>query len=143
DHPNVARTFEVGRVDGEYFLALELVEGESLFTLLEAAATARAPLSAPLLAWIGTQICAGLHHAHTRRDPSGKSLRLVHRDVSPRNVLLSFEGAVKLIDFGVARARGQLSRTQAGNVKGTIAYMSPEQARGQPIDGRADLFSLG
>src|SRR5687767_2412086 len=134
DHPNVVRIYEVGRSDNEYFLAMELVQGKPLQALLRRAQETRALLLEPrLAAFIVAQAAAGLHHAHNLTDPLGNTLGLVHRDVSPQNVLLSFEGSVKVIDFGVARALGRITETQTGGMKGKFGYMSPEQARGEDL----------
>src|SRR2546428_13009839 len=89
------------------------------------------------------KVCEGLDYAHNKRDPSGREMHLVHRDVSPQNVLISYEGEVKLIDFGIAKAAGKASKTQAGILKGKFGYMSPEQVRGLPLDRRSDIFAAG
>jgi eukaryotic-like serine/threonine-protein kinase len=144
DHPNVVRIYEVGRSDSEYFLAMELVQGKPLQALLRRAMDTRSSVLEPrLAAFIVAQAAAGLHHAHNLTDPLGNTLGLVHRDVSPQNILLSFEGSVKVIDFGVARALGRITETQTGGMKGKFGYMSPEQARGEDLDLRADIFALG
>jgi serine/threonine protein kinase len=144
DHPNVVRIYEVGRSDHEYFLAMELVQGKPLQALLRKAHETQASMLEPrLAAFIVAQAAAGLHHAHNLTDPLGNTLGLVHRDVSPQNILLSFEGSVKVIDFGVARALGRITETQTGGMKGKFGYMSPEQARGEDLDLRADIFALG
>jgi hypothetical protein len=144
DHPNVVRIYEVGRSESEYFLAMELVQGKPLQALLRRANDSRAHVLEPrLAAFIVAQAASGLHHAHNLTDPLGNTLGLVHRDVSPQNILLSFEGSVKVIDFGVARALGRITETQTGGMKGKFGYMSPEQARGEDLDLRADIFALG
>jgi serine/threonine protein kinase len=144
DHPNVVRIYEVGRSDNEYFLAMELVQGKPLQALLRRAQDTRTSVLEPrLAAFIVAQAASGLHHAHNLADPLGNALGLVHRDVSPHNILLSFEGSVKVIDFGVARALGRITDTQTGGRKGKFGYMSPEQARGEDLDMRADIFALG
>ncbi len=144
DHPNVVRIYEVGRSDSEYFLAMELVQGKPLQALLRRAQDTKTNVLEPrLAAFIVAQAAAGLHHAHNLTDPLGNTLGLVHRDVSPQNILLSFEGSVKVIDFGVARALGRITETQTGGMKGKFGYMSPEQARGEDLDLRADIFALG
>jgi eukaryotic-like serine/threonine-protein kinase len=147
DHPNVVRIYEVGRSGNEYFLAMELVQGKSLSALLRRAQDPERPTPSPieprLAALIIAQAAAGLHHAHNLTDPLGNPLGLVHRDVSPQNLLISFEGSVKVIDFGIARALGRISETQTGGMKGKFGYMSPEQARGEEIDLRTDIFALG
>jgi len=143
DHPNVVRINEVGRTENEYFLAMELVQGKALAALLQQSERAKTPLPHALGALIVANAAAGLHHAHQLTDASGELLHLVHRDVSPQNIMVSFEGSVKVIDFGIARALGRLGDTSSGSLKGKLGYMAPEQARGEAIDARADIFSLG
>jgi serine/threonine-protein kinase len=143
DHPNVVRINEVGRTDSEYFLAMELVQGKPLASVLQQAERAKTPLPHSLGALIVANAAAGLHHAHQLTDAGGHMLGLVHRDVSPQNIMVSFEGSVKVIDFGIARALGRLGDTSSGSLKGKLGYMAPEQARGEPVDARADIFSLG
>jgi serine/threonine protein kinase len=143
DHPNVVRIIEVGHDGEEYFLAMELVQGKPLSAVLRKAARERRPPSPALSAYIIAQAASGLGYAHALTDGEGRPLGVVHRDVSPQNVLLSFEGAVKLIDFGVARAFGRVAHTSPGGLKGKIEYMSPEQASAEEVDHRADVFALG
>jgi serine/threonine-protein kinase len=144
DHPNVVRITEVGRTDsGEYFLAMELVQGKPLASILQQSERAKTPIPHPLGALIVANAAAGLHHAHQLTDASGDLLGLVHRDISPQNIMVSFEGSVKVIDFGIARALGRLGDTNSGSLKGKLGYMAPEQARGESVDARADIFSLG
>ena len=143
DHPNVVRITEVGRTDNEYFLAMELVQGKPLAAILQQSERAKTPIPHNLGALIVANAAAGLHHAHQLTDASGNLLGLVHRDVSPQNIMVSYEGSVKVIDFGIARALGRLGDTNSGSLKGKLGYMAPEQARGEPVDARADIFSLG
>lgn len=143
DHPNVVRINEVGRTDTDYFIAMELVQGKALASLLQQSERAKTPLPHAIGALIVANAAAGLHHAHQLTDGSGTLLHLVHRDVSPQNIMISFEGSVKVIDFGIARALGRLGDTNSGSLKGKLGYMAPEQARGEPVDARADIFSLG
>ena len=143
DHPNVVRITEVGRTDNEYFLAMELVQGKPLAAILQQSEKAKTPIPHNLGALIVANAAAGLHHAHQLTDASGNPLGLVHRDVSPQNIMVSFEGSVKVIDFGIARALGRLGDTNSGSLKGKLGYMAPEQARGESVDARADIFSLG
>src|SRR4051794_13255719 len=138
DHPNVVRIVEVGRAANDYFLAMELVQGKPLASLVRRAIDRQKPLDPKLAALIIAHTCQGLHHAHGVSDSAGHPLGLVHRDVSPKNVLISFEGGVKVIDFGIARAMGRLSETSTGGMKGTVGYMSPEQAKSEVIDRRSD-----
>ncbi len=143
DHPNVVRITEVGRTESEYFLAMELVQGKSLASILQQSERTKTPIPHNLSALVVANAAAGLHHAHQLTDASGNLLGLVHRDVSPQNIMVSFEGSVKVIDFGIARALGRLGDTSSGSLKGKLGYMAPEQARGEPVDARADIFSLG
>jgi serine/threonine-protein kinase len=143
DHPNIVRITEVGRAGDEYFLAMELVQGKPLASILQQSEKAKTPIPHHLAALIVANAAAGLHHAHQLTDASGHPLGLVHRDVSPQNIMVSFEGSVKVIDFGIARALGRLGDTVAGSLKGKMGYMAPEQARSENVDARADLFSLG
>jgi serine/threonine protein kinase len=143
DHPNVAGIVDNGKVEGYYYLAMEYVEGHSLLALSERARSMKIPLPRGLLAFVIGELCAGLAHAHAARDSKGRHLAIVHRDVTPQNVMIGYDGAVKLIDFGVAKARARLTQTEAGFTKGKLSYMSPEQARGEELDGRSDLFSVG
>ena len=144
-HPNIAQVFDFGEVAGEYFLAMELVQGESLQRVLRRAQKLDLPdLPMPFAVSIAIELCKGLHYAHTRRDDAGRMLGLVHRDVSPENVMLSYAGAVKLVDFGIAKtALAGGSKTKTGAVKGKYLFFSPEQAQGQPLDARSDVFSAG
>jgi serine/threonine protein kinase len=143
DHPNVVRINEVGRTDTDYFIAMELVQGKALAAVLQQSERAKTPLPHPIGALIVANAAAGLHHAHQLTDAAGNLLHLVHRDISPQNIMVSFEGSVKVIDFGIARALGRLGDTNSGSLKGKLGYMAPEQARGEAIDARADIFSLG
>jgi serine/threonine protein kinase len=139
-HPNIAQVIEVGRqADGGHFLVMEFVHGEDLHDLLAHGGA----LWPGLAVLVALQVAAGLHHAHELTDLDGQPLRVVHRDVSPSNIRVSYEGTVKLIDFGIAKATAGSFVSERGTIKGKYAYMAPEQASGQPIDGRADQFSLG
>jgi eukaryotic-like serine/threonine-protein kinase len=144
-HGNIVQVFDFGQVDGEYFLAMELVEGQPLSRVLKRAQSkGLAALPAPLAVSIAIEMCKGLHHAHTRTDEHRRPLGLVHRDISPDNVLVSYEGEVKISDFGIAKARlAGRQETEAGVVKGKYLYLSPEQALGQELDARSDVYSLG
>jgi serine/threonine protein kinase len=136
-HQNIVPVFDFGKIDDQVFLAMERVEGKDLGSSLARAATHRVP---PLLAaFIAAECCQALDYAHQRRGPDGVALGIVHRDVTPRNVLLSWSGEVKLTDFGIAALAGEASRT----VLGTPLYMAPEQARSEPIDPRADIYAIG
>src|SRR5690242_3937961 len=135
-HQNIVPVFDFGRIDDQVFLAMERVEGKDLGSSL---ARAGAPLSPLVAAFIAAECCQALDYAHHRRGPDGALLGIVHRDVTPRNVLLSWSGEVKLTDFGIAALAGDAR----GSAVGTPAYMAPEQARGEPCDARADVYAVG
>jgi tRNA A-37 threonylcarbamoyl transferase component Bud32 len=140
-HANIVAVLDFGRIEGEYFIALESVHGRDLRQLLDRlAGTSLLPLEQAL--HIAAEVARGLDYAHRCRGPDGEGLGLVHSDISPHNILLSVEGEVKIADFGVAQARTR-APAGPGELRGKLAYMSPEQARGEPIDQRSDLFSLG
>jgi serine/threonine-protein kinase len=143
NHPNIAHIFDLGEVDGMHFIAMEYVYGESVSSVNHQANAVRGELPLGLKCRIISDAAGALDFAHRARTPNGKHLNLIHRDVSPQNILVGFNGAVKLIDFGVAKAVGKVSTTTIGSVKGKYAYMSPEQARGEVLDCRSDIFGLG
>jgi len=142
DHPNVVHVEELGEEEGMYYLVMEYVHGVSLGELTKALRKKERALSPELATAIAIRVADGLHGAHETRDQAGDLLHIVHRDVSPQNVLISYRGHVKLIDFGVAKARGRASQTEGGSLKGKIRYMSPQQAFGGHVDRRADIYSL-
>jgi hypothetical protein len=142
-HPNIVGTFEVDRVDGTTYIAMEYVEGATLRVLLRAARARAEAVPRPIVHALIDALLAALAHAHAAVDAQGRQLNIVHRDVTPGNLLVSLSGEVKLADFGVARSASRLSVTQTGVIKGTIAYMAPEQAMGAPVDARTDLFGAG
>jgi serine/threonine protein kinase len=142
-HANIAQIFDLGRVGESYFIALEYVHGKDLRAVFDHAVERREQLPVELVAYVMMKICEGLDYAHEKRDPAGRPLELVHRDVSPQNMLVSFEGDVKLIDFGIAKAANKASRTRAGILKGKFGYLSPEQVRGESVDRRSDVFGVG
>jgi serine/threonine protein kinase len=143
NHANIAQIFDLGVVDQAYYIALEHVHGRDLRAIFDRCRQKTEPMPIAQACFVIMKVCEGLDYAHNKRDQSGRELNLVHRDVSPQNVLVSFEGEVKLIDFGIAKAAGKGSKTQAGILKGKFGYMSPEQVRGLPIDRRSDIFSCG
>jgi eukaryotic-like serine/threonine-protein kinase len=145
NHGNIVQVFDFGQVEGEYFLAMEYVHGRTLEQLLQRAwHKGFAALPAPVAAFLAIEMLRGLHYAHTRHGENGQPLGIVHRDVSPDNVLISFEGQTKIVDFGVAKARLAGRReTEPGLVKGKYLFFSPEQARGEPLDGRTDVYAMG
>ncbi|HEY1335790.1 MAG TPA: serine/threonine-protein kinase, partial [Myxococcaceae bacterium] len=144
NHPNLVQLFDFGEAEGSYFIAMEYIDGPTLRLMLSRARDLRTPISLGLAARIVSSAAEGLAYAHDFRDHvTDEPLHLVHRDVSPDNILVGRSGAVKLVDFGIAKARGQSHHTQAGTVKGKVAYMAPEQLRGEPLDRRVDLYALG
>lgn len=143
DHPNIGQIFELGEQAGTYFIAMEYILGDDLQGLSKTCAAQNIPIPVPLICRIAADALAGLHYSHELTDIEGKPLDLVHRDVSPHNILATYEGGVKLIDFGIAKAAGRMTNTSTGQVKGKFAYMPPEQAWGENVDRRADIFALG
>ncbi len=142
DHPNIVHVFDFGEAEGSYFIAMEYVDGVHAGQLFKAGEELE-QLSPTLVARIGADAAAALHNAHELRAAGGKPLGLVHRDVSPANIMISYDGVVKLCDFGIAKAAAATDQlTSPGQVKGKYAYMSPEQTVAQPLDGRSDVFSL-
>lgn len=147
-HPNVCSVLDFDCVDGQYYLAMEFLVGETLASVFRAMVhrpsdDTRAPSRASLVARVVADACEGLHAAHELRDPSGNPLRVVHRDVSPENLFLTYTGVVKVVDFGVARASSQRHLTVPGMIKGKLAYMPPEVLRGVSPDRRADVWAIG
>jgi hypothetical protein len=142
-HANIAQIFDLGKVDDAYFIALEYVNGRDLRSIFDRMRSRGESLPIALACHVMMQVCEGLDYAHNKRDGQGRELHLIHRDISPQNVLIGYDGEVKLIDFGIAKAAGKASTTQAGILKGKFGYMSPEQVRGLPIDKRSDIFAVG
>jgi serine/threonine protein kinase len=142
NHSNIVQVLDLGMSGGRYFLILELVDGWDLDKILKRAQAAGLELPVPLALHIVAEVCRALGYAHAKAR-KGVPLGIVHRDVSPHNVMLSEHGEVKLTDFGIAMAAGNRDRTVPGLIKGKVGYMSPEQASGEPLDHRSDLFSLG
>jgi serine/threonine protein kinase len=141
-HPNVLSVYDFGREQGHYFLAMEYLRGRPLVRVMIDAYVKHDGLAPEVIASIGADAARGLHAAHTAMGPNDFPLDVVHRDVSPQNIFVTFDGSAKMIDFGVARASERISRTTAGQLKGKAAYMSPEQIRGNLIDGQSDVFAL-
>ncbi len=141
NHANVVHTYEVGVEDGQHFLAMDFLDGQPLHAILRRATRAKMPLDIHVR--IIADALAGLHYAHTLHDFDGSPVFVVHRDVSPQNVFVTYDGQVKVVDFGIAKAVGAATTTQSGMFKGKMAYVAPEQAAGDPVDARADLFSVG
>ncbi len=142
-HPNIASILDFGREGEDWFLAYELVDGVDLFRLLQRQFEMGRDLPVPLVIHIIAELASALDFAHARHDADGSPMHIVHRDVSPQNVLIGFQGEVKLTDFGIAKAAARGTQTAVGQLKGKIYYMSPEAARGEPVDHRSDLFAAG
>lgn len=142
-HPNVAQIQDLGEQDDVLYLVMEWVDGEPLSAVRKAAAKRGDGVPRPIAVKIVQDACAGVHAAHELKDETGKHLGLVHRDISPQNILLTYDGVVKIVDFGVAKASAKAEITNAGQIKGKPAYMSPEQALGEAVDRRTDVFALG
>ncbi|BDU69925.1 hypothetical protein GETHOR_20260 [Geothrix oryzae] len=142
-HPNIVQIFDLGKAGSSHYIAMEYVNGRDLRTLLRKVREYGQPFPEQIAAFVVMKVAAALDYAHRKRGFDDRELKLVHRDISPQNVILSTEGAVKLVDFGIAKAANKASHTVAGALKGKLLYMSPEQATGQPLDNRSDLYSLG
>ena len=142
-HPNVVPILEIGTTDAGYYLVMEYVEGDTAGHLFYCAAQEQKPISPRVAVRIVLDALAGLHAAHEGTDDEGRSLEIVHRDVSPHNILVSVDGVSRITDFGIARAASRLAVTRTGQLKGKVAYMAPEQARSEKIDRRADVFAMG
>ncbi len=140
-HPNIVQIFDFDVTDRQYYISMEYIAGEDLHNLMKDGVEKSTPLSVPQCVWIVIELAKGLHYAHTK-EHKGRALNIIHRDVTPHNAMVSYGGEVKLMDFGIAKAAERSTKTQAGMVKGKVAYMSPEQARGKPLDPRSDLFAL-
>jgi len=143
NHANIAQIYDLGKIDDSYFIALEYVHGKDLRTIWDRHKKRGLLLPIPMSVYIVSRGCEGLDYAHRKKDAGGRDLNIVHRDISPQNVLISYEGEVKIIDFGIAKAANKASKTQAGILKGKFGYMSPEQVRGMPLDRRSDIFACG
>ncbi len=142
-HGNIVPVFDMGEEDGDYFIAMEYVPGLDIRAILKNLRDVGDRLSIAHALHIGAEVCRGLDYAHRKTDDQGRPLEIVHRDISPSNVLISREGEVKLIDFGIARAADKVAETATGRIQGKCCYMSPEQARGKALDHRSDIFSTG
>lgn len=142
-HPNIVQVYDFGEVEESFYIGMEYVMGRDLRTIMERSQKGNRPLSVDQILFIISRVCSGLEHAHKKKDLHGKELNLVHRDISPQNILISYDGEIKLVDFGIAKVALQENETRTGILKGKLAYMSPEQAWGKVIDHRSDLFSLG
>lgn len=143
NHSNIVQVLDFGKYEGRYYLSMEYVDGTDLSTLIKTVRRQGTSIPPAIAAYVVSEVCRGLDYAHRKLGPNGQPLGVVHRDVSTHNVLLSYEGEVKLTDFGIAKARTNLTHTQTGVIKGKLQYMAPEQARGELLDHRSDIFALG
>lgn len=142
-HPNICRIYELGAVGDAHYIAMQFLWGRDLLKVMNRFRRAGQAVPPPMAAWIAARAGAGLHYAHTKCDENGQPLNIIHRDVSPQNIIVGYSGGVKVIDFGVAKAASQNQKTQAGILKGKFGYMSPEMIRGLPVDHRSDVFAMG
>jgi serine/threonine-protein kinase len=143
NHANVVQTFDIGHSEATYFIVMEFVDGPNLKKIMETLRESERIMSVELAVYIVGEICRGLSYAHNLRDPYGAPLGIVHRDVSPPNILISKQGEVKIVDFGLAKATSQLEKTEPGVVKGKFSYLSPEAVSGHQVDHRTDIFACG
>ncbi len=142
-HANIVQVYDLGKVGDDYFISMEFIHGTNLREVMTRQREEEEKLSEEVAVYVMSEVCKGLDYAHRKTDSHGNPLNIVHRDISPQNILISFEGEVKIVDFGIAKAAMNVSHTMAGILKGKVAYMSPEQALGKPIDHRTDIFSAG
>ena len=137
NHANICQIFELGRVDDSHFIAMEYVWGKDLLQIQNRFRKLRQTMKPEMAAFIAAKMCEGLDYAHKKKDAAGRPLGIIHRDISPQNILVSYDGELKIIDFGIAKAASRSSKTQAGVLKGKFGYMCPEQVRGLPLDRRS------
>ncbi len=142
-HPNIGQVHDLGKVENIYFIVMDFIDGKDLYRLLFESSQQNRPIPVDIALFVAEQIAGGLGYCHERLDHYGRAMNLVHRDVSPQNIFLSWQGDVKILDFGIAKVSHRLRHTEAGVIKGKLQYMSPEQISGAPLDHRSDLFSCG
>ena len=143
NHGNIAQIYDLAKIGSDYFIVMEYVEGKTLQHIFKRAEALKQKIPIPYCLFFISELCAGLSYMHRKTDASGKSLNVVHRDISPQNIIVTFSGNVKIIDFGIAKAEDKLTVTESGVLKGKFAYMSPEQAVGDDLDARSDIFAAG
>src|SRR4029079_15260489 len=143
NHNNIIHIYDLGKIGEDYYIAMEYVEGKDLRSILNSARHETQPMPMGLALLVAARLASALDYAHRKKDFEGRELGLVHRDVSPQNVLIGYEGDIKLCDFGIVKAVSKASKTQMGALKGKLQYMSPEQAWGKTVNARSDIFSLG
>jgi serine/threonine protein kinase len=143
NHPNIAQTFDLGKISNSYFISMEYVDGADFFQILKGLSDMEVDIPIDAAVYVVHEALCGLDYAHNKHDATGKALQIIHRDISPQNILLSRHGEVKIVDFGIAKAANLSHKTRAGVIKGKLVYMSPEQAWGDKVDHRTDIFSAG
>ncbi len=143
NHPNIVQIYDLGKISESYFIAMEYIFGRDMRRIIPKADTLGIPFPMVYALKIASSVCEGLYYAHQKVDLYGNALNIVHRDVTPENIFVSFDGTVKVLDFGIAKAANQIEQTRAGEIKGKLSYMSPEQCMGKTLDNRSDIFSLG
>lgn len=143
NHPNIVQIYDLGKISESYFIAMEFIFGRDMRRVIPKAAAVGIPFPMVYALKIASSVLEGLYYAHQKADLHGNPLHIVHRDVTPENIFVSFDGTVKVLDFGIAKAANQLDQTRAGEIKGKLSYMSPEQCTGKRLDNRSDIFSLG
>jgi serine/threonine protein kinase len=143
NHPNIVQIYDLGKIGENYFIAMEYIFGRDMRRIIPKADQMGIPFPMVYALKIASSVCEGLYYAHQKVDLYGNPLNIVHRDVTPENIFVSFDGTVKMLDFGIAKAANQIEQTRAGEIKGKLSYMSPEQCLGKQLDNRSDLFSLG
>ncbi|RMG12037.1 MAG: serine/threonine protein kinase [Deltaproteobacteria bacterium] len=143
NHPNIVQIYDLGKIHDTYFIAMEYIFGRDMRRVIPKAESMGIPFPMVYALKIASSVCEGLYFAHQKKDIYGNPLNIVHRDVTPENIFVSFDGTVKILDFGIAKAANQIEQTRAGEIKGKISYMSPEQVVGKQLDARSDIFSLG
>ena len=143
NHPNVVQIYDLGKIGETYFIAMEYIFGRDMRRIIPKASSMNIEFPMVYALKIASSVCEGLFYAHQRADIYGNPLNIVHRDITPENIFVSFDGTVKILDFGIAKASTQIEQTRAGEIKGKLSYMSPEQCLGKKLDHRSDIFSLG
>ena len=143
NHPNIVQIYDLGKIGESYFIAMEYIFGRDMRRIIPKADALGIPFPMVYALKIASSVCEGLYYAHARADLYGNALNIVHRDVTPENIFVSFDGTVKVLDFGIAKAANQIEQTRAGEIKGKLSYMSPEQCMGKQLDNRSASFSLG
>ena len=143
-HANIVQVTDLGKIDDNFFIAMEYIEGKDLRAILKKSQTSNRPITVEQATFICIEVCKGLDYAHRKKSSAtNKPLDIIHRDISPQNIMISYEGEVKIVDFGIAKTASKINQTQAGVLKGKFGYMSPEQAMGLDVDQRTDIFSMG